>query len=388
MACGGLKTGFERSLRKYGKADNQVGMSEKEAWVALNLIPGLGPVKVRRLLERFGSARQILSAGEEDLRGVAGVGGDLARTIRDWRRHVDVEGEIKLAGELGARIISMADGEYPEILKQIHDPPVVLYLWGGFEGRDRHAVGVVGTRNPSVYGSEMANKLAYQLAYAGVTVVSGLARGVDTAAHLGALAAGGRTIAVVGSGLAQLYPPENAELAERIRGSGVVVSEFPLRTSADRQTFPMRNRIVSGLSVGLLVVEAGVRSGALITAGMAAEQGRSVFALPGRVDSPRSAGCNRLIQQGAKLVTCAQDVLDEFGLLFREVPELRGREMPEGLSEVERKVFEAVGDGEPTVDEVVGRSGLPTNEVASTLLSLELRKLIRSLPGGRMVRTG
>ncbi|GAB4179367.1 MAG: DNA-processing protein DprA [Terrimicrobiaceae bacterium] len=362
-------------------------MTEREACVALNLLPGLGPVKVRRLLERFGSASGILSAGASDLAGVPGVGPALVKSIRDWKNLTDVGGELAHAKAAGARVLTLADGEYPSELREIHDPPTVLYIRGQLTAADARAIAVVGTRQPSFYGAETAKKLSYQLAYAGVTIVSGLARGVDTAAHQAALAAHGRTIAVIGSGLSRLYPPENAELADRIASQGAVISEFPMETGADRQTFPMRNRIVSGMTFGILVVEAGTTSGALITANQAADQGRSIYAVPGRIDSPKSIGSNRLIQQGAKLVTCAQDVLDDFGLLFRDQPDREKRPEPAGLAENEAKVFAAIGDDEVSVDEVVGRSGLPTREVSSTLLALELKRLVKPLPGGRVVKT-
>jgi DNA processing protein len=270
------------------------------------------------------------------------------------------------------------------LLREIHDPPIVLYVWGHLS--DPHAIGIVGTRSPSHYAAECAKKLAYQLAYAGLTVVSGLARGIDTAAHRAALAAKGRTIAVLGSGLDALYPPENRELAEKISEAGAVISEFPMTTVADRQTFPMRNRIISGLAAGLLVVEAGAASGALISASQAADQGRSIYAVPGRIDHPKAIGSNRLIQQGAKLVTSAQDILDDFGLLFPERPELSRPTEGPNLTAIERRVRESIGDDETPIDTIIAKCGLPTHEVSSTLLALEMRKLVKQLPGSRFVK--
>jgi DNA processing protein len=362
-------------------------MTETEAFVALNMIPKLGPVRVRALLERFGTPQAVLEAPRRDLLAVGGVGGEVASAIRAWENHADVAGEFERVRRAGTRVLTIRDAEYPALLREIHDPPTVLYILGSFAPSDATTLGVVGTRKPTVYGDASTKKLAYQLAYAGVTIASGLARGVDTAAHQAALAAKGRTVAVIGSGLGDIYPPENRPLAEKIAASGAVVSEFPMATGADRQTFPMRNRIVSGMSFGLLVVEAASRSGALITATQAGEHGRSVYAVPGRIDSTQSLGTNRLIQQGAKLVTCAQDVLDDLGLLFAGQPELRKPSAPPALGESERRVFEALGDGEPGIDEVVARSGLPTGEVSSTLLALEMRKLVKPLPGGRFVKT-
>jgi len=362
-------------------------MNETEAFVALNMLPRVGPVKVRRLLERFQTPQAILTATRMELLSVEGVGEEVAGSIRDWERHADVAGELEAARREGARVITLRDPEYPQQLREIHDPPSVLYVRGAFDPRDRTSIGIVGTRKPTVYGASCTKKLAYQLAYAGITVASGLARGVDTAAHQAALAAKGRTIAVIGSGLSAIYPEENKPLADKIAESGAVVSEFPMATTADRQTFPMRNRIVSGLSFGLLVVEAASRSGALITANQAGEQGRSVYAVPGKIDSAQSLGTNRLIQQGAKLVTCAQDILDDLGLLFSEEPNLTKPTPPPSLSNNESLIFAAVGDDESSVDEVISRTGLPTHVVSSTLLALEIRKLVKPLPGGRFVKT-
>jgi DNA processing protein len=241
-------------------------MTQTEAFIALNMLPRVGPVRVRKLLEVFGSPEQILEARPADLRNVQGIGSEVADSILSWRSHAKVEEEVECVHSFGARVITQADPAYPTLLREIHDPPIVLYVWGKLAAP--HAIGIVGTRNPSHYAAECAKKLAYQLAYAGLTVISGLARGIDTAAHRAALAAKGRTVAVLGSGLDALYPPENRELAERISEVGAVISEFPMRTVADRQTFPMRNRIISGLSAGLLVVEAGAASGALISASL------------------------------------------------------------------------------------------------------------------------
>ena len=359
-------------------------MTQTEAFVALNMLPHIGPVRVRKLLEVFGSPQAILEAKLRDLRHVPGIGPEVADSIASWQATSDLASELERARALGARIISQADAAYPSLLKEIHDPPIVLYVWGKL--RDPHAIGIVGTRKPSHYAAECTKKLAYQLAYAGITVVSGLARGVDTAAHQAALAAKGRTVAVLGSGLEALYPPENRELAERISGSGAVVTEFPMTTVADRQTFPMRNRIISGLSAGLLVVEAGVASGALISATQAADQGRSIYAVPGRIDHPGAIGSNRLIQQGAKLVASAQDILDDFGLLFPKTPNLTRPVTELILTPAERSVHESIGDEETPIDAIIAKCGLPTHEVSSTLLALEMRKLVKQLPGSRFVK--
>lgn len=361
-------------------------MSEDEAFVALNMIPKLGPVRVRRLLDALGSPAEILKASTARLQSVEGIGREVAESVRGWENVVDLAGELRSVREHGVKVLTLSSAGYPAWLREIHDPPTVLYVRGGIESRDRHSIGVVGTRKPTHYAEGCAKKLSYQLAYAGVTVVSGLARGIDTAAHQAALAAKGRTIAVIGSGFLSLYPPENAALADRIAESGAVVSEFSMRVQADRQTFPMRNRIISGLSFGLLVVEAGGRSGALISANQAAEQGRALYAVPGRIDQPNGLGSNRLIQQGAKLVIDAQDVLDDFGMLFAETPELIPPAPPE-LAGNEEAVFRAVGDDEALLDDIIARSGLPTPVVSSTLLALEVKRLVRRTAGARFVKT-
>jgi DNA processing protein len=349
------------------------------------MIRGIGPVRVRRLLEALGSPVEILRASECQLCSVTGIGADVAKSLRSWESQVDVAAELALVKDFGASVITMGCADYPVLLREIHDPPIVLYVWGGILDRDRHAIGVVGTRKPTHYGSECAKKLSYQLASAGVTVVSGLALGIDTAAHQGALAAKGRTIAVIGSGFLSIYPPENRALAEKIATSGAVVSEFSMSVQPDRQTFPMRNRIISGCSFGLLVVEAGGRSGALISANQAGEQGRSVYAVPGQITNPGAIGSNRLIQQGAKLVTSASDILDDMGMLFAQTPSLIPVPAPE-LTGNEALVYAAIGDEESHMDEIISRCGLPTPAASSTLLALEMKKLVRQRPGSRFVK--
>lgn len=361
-------------------------MTEDEAYIALNMVPKIGPVKVRRLLAAFASPGAILQAPAAALQRVEGVGTEVSASIRSWQDHVDPAAEMRLARDFGAEVMTLGSPHYPPWLREIHDPPTVLYVWGTLQERDRHGIGVVGTRKPTHYASGCAKKISYQLAYSGITVVSGLALGIDTAAHQGALAAKGRTLAVIGSGLLKLYPPENLSLAEKIATSGAVISEFPMGTSPDKQTFPMRNRIISGLSFGLLVVEAGGRSGALISANQAGEQGRAIYAVPGRIDQPNAIGSNRLIQQGAKLITSASDILDDMGMLFAETPQLPPQALPvfEGH---EAAVFKALGDDETLMDEIITRCGLPTPVVSSTLLGLEMKKLVRRLAGSRFVKT-
>lgn len=348
------------------------------------MIPGVGPVRLKKLLRVFGSPQGILSAKASDLRRVEGVGPEVAEAIAGWESAVDLAAELARIEAFGAWVITPEDDAYPKSLAEIHNPPMVLYVWGTLEMGDRSAIGVVGSRRASHYGLETAKKLSYQLAYAGTTVISGLARGIDTAAHQGALAAQGRTIAVLGSGLSELYPPENAGLAEKIAASGAVVSEYPMGRRADPQTFPYRNRIVAGWSQGLLVVEAGLNSGAIITANQALEQGRNVYAVPGQIDKPTAAGSNRLIQQGAKLVTSAADILDELALLLPpDAPAVPFA----ALTEPESAILEAMGQGEVSGDEIVARCDLTSAQVGSTLLALEMKRRVRRLPGHRYIRT-
>jgi DNA processing protein len=363
-------------------------MTELEARIALNMVPQVGPVRLRKLLDVFSTPEKVLLAGGSALRGVPGIGAEVAEAIAKWESHVDLPAELARIRDFGAHVITPTDAEYSRHLRQIHNPPVLLYVWGTLTPADHRAISIVGSRKTSHYGAESAKKLAYQLAYAGLTVVSGLARGIDTAAHHGALAAKGRTIAVIGSGLMDLYPPENAGLAEKIAASGAVVSEFPMTFPPSPQTFPYRNRIVAGWSEGLLVVEAGVNSGALITAGQALEQGRLVYAVPGQIDKPTAAGSNRLIQQGAKLVTGAHDILDDLTALFpeRPTPEASPAARLDRLTAEERTIFDAVEKDETPLDLIVTKTQLPTQKVTSTLLALEMKRLVKQLPGQQFVR--
>src|SRR6202047_448336 len=320
-------------------------MNSTEACIALNMLPTVGPVRLRKLLEVFAEPQRVLAAKRSELRAAEGIGNEVADQIANWESIVNLAAELDRIREFDATVITQESPSYPKSLREIHAPPIVLYVWGELQERDHHAIGIIGARRTTHYGTESAKKLAYQLAYAGLTVISGLARGIDTAAHQGALAAKGRTIGVMGSGLSKLYPPENAALAEKIRsGNGAIVSEFSMEIEPDLQTFPMRNRIISGWSHGLLVVEAGLNSGALITVAQALEQGRSVYAVPGHINAPSAMGSNRLIQQGAKLVMDASDILDDPQILLpegRPLPQAAVRELPP-LSDEERRVFDAI----------------------------------------------
>ena len=359
-------------------------MTETEASLALNMVPNLGPMRLRKLLEVFESPEAVLRARGGQLKQVSGIGDEVAEAIANWEKHVDLAAELERVAKFGAKILTKASPEYPRALREIHNPPIVLYVWGELTEQDHRAMSVVGSRKTSHYGLECAKKLSYQLAYAGYTVVSGLARGIDTAAHLGALAAQGRTVAVIGSGLMDLYPPENADLAEKIAASGAVVTEFPMTFPPSPQTFPYRNRIVAGWGRGLLVVEAGLKSGALITAEQAIDHGRFVYAVPGPIDRPSAAGSNRLIQQGAKLVTSAGDILDDLHSLF---PEPKPKPLaPATLTPDEQTVLDALETSETSLDFIVGKTLLPTQRVSSSLLALEMKRLVKQLPGQQFLK--
>jgi DNA processing protein len=358
--------------------------------VRLALIHGVGPRIRQALLERFGSAAAVLSAAPSELREVPGVGSKLMQNIVAAREGNDAEEEIAVCRSHGVGILTEADEEYPRLLREIHDPPGVLYVRGDLRAQDGLAVAIVGTRHATRYGLQQAERLAASLARAGLTIVSGLARGIDAAAHRGALGAGGRTVAVLGSGVLNIYPPEHGKLADEVAAQGAVISEAPARAQPRSGMFPQRNRIISGLSLGALIVEAGDRSGALITARHAMEQGREVFAVPGRVDGRTARGCHRLIRDGAKLVETADDVLEELGPLVEATPREDGQLLRHPaelmLNELEQKVLAAVGTESTLVDTVVAETGLAAAQVLSTISVLEMRRLVRRLSGSSVVR--
>jgi DNA processing protein len=358
------------------------------------MVSGVGPRVRKSLVEHFGSAAQVLAAAVSDLRSVPGVGTKLSRAISAARREIDVAAELELCRQNGVGLLVASQPEYPQQLRTIFDPPGVLFVRGQVLPEDGLAIAIVGTRHATPYGLAQAERLASGLARAGYTIVSGLARGIDAAAHRGALKAGGRTLAVLGSGVLEIYPPEHVQLAEEVARQGAVLSENPPRSPPLAGAFPQRNRIVTGLSLGVIVVEAADRSGALISARHAMEQGREVFAVPGRVDSRMSKGCHRLIRDGAKLVETVDDVLEELGPLtaptqaaataLGESREIR-HPVELQLNEPEQAVLAAIGDENITIDEVVVASGLPVQNVLSILSVLEMRRLIRRA-GGSQVR--
>jgi len=355
-------------------------MTDLEALVALNMVADVGSIRLKKLLEFFCKPQKIFEAPLEQLTHIFGIGEKIAHQIHTFKKE-NLEKEFALAKKLGLRIMNYKDEDYPENLKNISDPPIVLYLKGQLEKEDSLSIAIVGSRRASIYGLSSAEKFAGDLSRVGFTIVSGMARGVDSSAHRGALKNKGRTIAVIGSGFNNIYPPENLELAKEISRNGAVISEFAVNTEPFKQNFPRRNRVISGLSLGVLVVEAARNSGALITVDFALEQGRDVFALPGKVDSQNSFGTNALIKEGAKLVSSADDILEEFGLLEAAVQSKPDAEHPE-------KVLDNLFSDEPiSLDEIVQRTSMRVPEVSAMLLRLQLKKSIKQLPGKQYVRS-
>ena len=357
----------------------------------LTLVSGVGPLTSRTLLERFGTASRVLSASITTLREVQGVGPKLAEKIAKAREEVDAEGELKLCRERGVQAVYQGHPAYPPPLGDIPDPPRLLYFRGTYEPADELAIALVGSRKCTPYGLRVAERLATSLARVGLTVVSGLARGIDAAAHRAAIRAGGRTLAVLANGLADVYPPEHTDLARDVSEAGAVISEMPMRQGPLAGLFPQRNRIISGLCLGVVVIEATPRSGSLSTAHHAMEQNREVFAVPGPVDSLSSQGCHRLIRDGARLVETVDDILEELGPLVREVkanPEAPSVRHPAELtlSDLERSILGRLDDRPKAVDELIAATGMTASQVLATLSVLEMRRLVKRLPGHQFVR--
>lgn len=371
-------------------ATSELQCDEIRQQLLLAMISGVGPLARQRLLTQFGTPAGVLSASGGELQRVQGIGPKLAQRIAGAKEEIDVEAQIRLTRENDISILLEASEDYPPLLSEIHDPPGVLFARGQLLPIDQLAVGIVGTRHATRYGKEQATKLATSLAKAGITVVSGMARGIDTAAHRAALAAGGRTIAVLASGVLKPYPPENAQLAAEIAAQGCVLSEVAPTMPPISGMFPQRNRIISGMSLGVICVEAAERSGALITARHAWEQNREVFAVPGSIDSRLSQGPHQLIRDGAKLVTTINDVLEELGPLAHVAQRQDGTTVrvpaEVSLNEVEQKVLQAIIPTGSLIDEVTQTSGLPVHRVLSTISVLEMRSLIRRVGGNRVAR--
>jgi len=354
--------------------------------VGLNLIPQLTPKRIRVLFSRFETFGEIWAAPASALREVFGSS-VLAEGIASARNDAAIDAELSASEDAGVRIVTLVEPEYPALLREIEDPPIVLYVRGEVKIDTARTIAVVGTRRSTRYGKMIAARFASQLAMKGITVVSGLAAGIDAAAHQGTLDVGGRTVAVLGCGVDVVYPKRNEALYERIAAAGTILSEYPMGTRPAKWTFPQRNRIISGLSRGVIVVQAPERSGALITARLAAEQGREVFAIPGNITSATSAGTNRLIKDGATLTEGIDDVLAEFPDLRRirdAAPAADAK--AENLSDRERAVYDLVRLEPIHIDDIIARGDLSPTEASHILLVLQLEGLIEEVEGGRYIR--
>jgi DNA processing protein len=351
-------------------------MDDKRYWIGFTLVKGIGAVRFQRLLDRFGNAESAWGGTPAEL-AEAGLSLKLIERLVAMREKVDLS---RIWDEIQAKkiqVLTWLDDTYPQRLKEIEQPPPVLYLRGEFTAEDDWAVAIVGSRRVTPYGRQVTEEIASFLAASGVTVVSGLARGVDALAHKAALKAGGRTLAVLGSGVDRIYPPENRALAEQIFEQGAVLSDYAPGTPPEASNFPPRNRIISGLSMGVVVVEAGKTSGALITAEFAAEQGREVFAVPGNILAPQSKGTNKLIQQGALPLLSADDIMQALNLTRVGQHKAARKALP--ANDVEAKLLDAMSEMPQHVDEIRNQTGLPVEKVSATLVMMELKGMVRQV---------
>ncbi len=367
----------------------QVTLTQPQALLILNGLPYVGPVMLRHLMDAFdGDAVAVLKAKQSELMRVKGIGQKAADVLTHWSEHFNLAREEALMTQRGTQFLTQKDLEYPEMLQEVYDPPIGLY-WQGAYRVDRPCIAIVGTRRSTLYGRGVTKKFATELSRLGFCIVSGMARGTDTAAHEGALEAGGKTIAVFGCGLDIIYPPENLDLYKSIVAEGAAVSEFPFGRRADRQTFPMRNRVVSGMCQGVIVVESDVAGGSMITARFAGEQGRVVMAVPGRIDQASSRGCHQLIREGATMVTSVDDILEElrYVRLEKPVPKENLEEpvfVPQQLSELEQNVLSCFAGGEClSPDALSERLKRPVAELSAVLMGLELKRKIVKRGDGR-----
>jgi DNA processing protein len=357
-------------------------VNELGYWVGFNKVQGIGPLRLRALLDTYGSIERAWHAPGEQLSRV-GLDNRSVKNLLEARSEIDLEQELKRLEAMNVRALTWESPDYPRLLLETNAPPPVLYVKGELTEQDAWAVAIVGTRRASTYGREVTRRLAGALARNGITVVSGMARGIDGVAHRAALEAGGRTVAVFGCGIDRIYPPEHRKLAQQIAAHGALVSDYPLGTPPEGRNFPPRNRIISGLSLGVLVTNAGKTSGALITADFAAEQGRDVFAVPGSVLTRGSIGPNRLIQDGAKLVTTAEDILEELNLTMVAEQKQARQILPE--DETEATLLEHLSADPTHVDDLQQKIDLPISEVTSTLAMMELKGMVRQVGGMKYV---
>jgi DNA processing protein len=359
---------------------NQRGSMTEEIffWLALSLIPGVGSTLMRRLLDQFQTPEAVFHVPMKELLKIEGLGSKVAEEIRKGPLKKVVEKELYLLREVGGRVITLKDEEYPKRLRDIYDPPPLLYIRGELKKEDEFAVSVVGSRKTTPYGRWFTEKVSQELARQGVTIVSGMARGIDSLAHWGAISGGGRTIAVLGCGVDVIYPSENRNLFTKIIDHGAILSEFPMGSPPEGGHFPRRNRIISGLSFGVVVVQASEKSGSLITAGYALEQGREVFAVPGNVGTEGSRGTHRLIKEGAKLVETSEDILEELLPQWRKAREVTPEvEIPKpDLTEEEKVLYELLDEAPLHIDMIIRESRMDPGKVSSLLLNLELKGLV------------
>jgi len=361
-------------------------MHDLEYLLQLISIPGIGNQKARKLIQRFGSPQNVMTAEISALREAGLVDEKTIQNIKQKKQEGFAEKQFKSAEKFGVRLCSIWDEDYPDLLKKIHDPPVLLFIKGEGSFCDKRSIAIVGTRMPSAYGRRMAELLASDSAQNQITVVSGMARGIDTAAHSGALKGSGKTIAVLGCGVNVVYPPENIKLYDHIQKDGLLVSEFPLGEQPLAGHFPRRNRIISGLSLGTIVIEAGEKSGALITAYMALEQGREVFALPGHAGQKLTRGPHRLIREGAKLVESVEDIFDEIPGMRSDIQQKKEAHLINDLPDIERKIWQILSDEPKHIDMIAAEMQLSTSELLASLLSMELKNYVDHLSGMMFVR--
>ena len=365
-------------------------MDDLESLLRLNMISGIGTITYRNLIEHLGSVKSIFECKKSKLEKIPGIGPRIAERIVIGSKTADVDKEIKRAEKENVKIIPFASDHFPHNLKQIYDPPLVLYIKGNILKSDTLGLAIVGARRCSYYGRTQAERFARQLAQVGFCIVSGMARGIDTMAHTGAIKGKGRTIAVLGSGIGAVYPRENKELSETIASNGAVISELPMSTPPNSRNFPPRNRIISGLSLGVLVIESTLRSGSSITAKWALEHGKEVFAVPGNIDSNYSRGTNKLIKDGAKLVEDINDIVEELGPLAETIHIKDNTKVEDirslTLNSQENKIFSLLSSTPRDIDEIIIESGLPSSNVASILMILEVKRLVKQLSGKRFVK--
>lgn len=363
-------------------------MQDKSYWIALNMVEGIGRITYHKLINYFGTPENVFCASDKELMNVYDIGGKIAHSIKSFKLKENTEEELEKIEKCGCNVYTVNDKEYPPNLRAIPDPPPVIYVKGSLIKDDTIAVAIVGSRMPTTYGKLTAENISNKLAKMGVTIVSGMARGIDSIAHKSAIASKGRTIAVLGCGLNVIYPPENFKLMNEITGHGAVISEFPMSAKPNKMNFPQRNRAISGLSLGTVVIEAAENSGSLITAMHALEQGREVFAVPGNINSAKSRGTNCLIKRGAKLVEDAEDIIEEFPDEVRSY--LKPIEKPKGeddtLPSDEKLIFSLIDDESIHIDRIIEQSNLPAGVVSGILVKLELKGLIKQLSGKMFVR--